>query len=63
VWCGEKQLDVAQRHGLRAQLNDGLLAPATLDNPKQRAKLDDLISRVRNHPALYSYFIKDEPNA
>jgi hypothetical protein len=23
VWCGEKELDVAQRHGLRAQLQDG----------------------------------------
>ncbi|MCX6072609.1 MAG: hypothetical protein NTU91_17445, partial [Chloroflexi bacterium] len=63
VWCGEKQLDVAQRHGLRAQLQDGLLAPATLDNPAQREKLDALIARVRNHPALYSYFITDEPSA
>jgi hypothetical protein len=63
VWCGEKQLDVAQRHGLRAQLKDNLLAPATLDDPKQRAKLDALINRVRNHPALYSYFITDEPSA
>ena len=63
VWCGEKELDVAQRHGLRAQLQDGLLAPGTLDNPGQRAKLDALIARVRHHPALYSYFITDEPSA
>jgi len=63
VWCGEKQLDVAQRHGLRAQLQDGLLRPGTLDNPAQREKLDALIARVRSHPALYSYFITDEPSA
>ncbi len=63
VWCGEKELDLAQRHGLRAQLQDALLAPATLDDAAQRAKLDDLIARVRNHPALYSYFIVDEPSA
>jgi carbohydrate esterase-like sialic acid-specific acetylesterase len=63
VWCGEKQLDIAQRHGLRAQLQDALLAPATLDDAGQRAKLDELIARVRNHPALYSYFIVDEPSA
>ena len=62
VWCGEKELDVAQRHGLRAQLQDGLLT-RTLDNSAQRAKLDALITRVRNHPALYSYFITDEPSA
>lgn len=62
VWCGETELDVAQRHGLRAQLRDGLLTPGTLDNPEQRAKLDALITRVRNHPALYSYFVTDEPS-
>ena len=63
VWCGEKELDVAQRHGLRAQLTDGLLSPAALDDPAQRDKLDALIARVRHHPALYDYFITDEPNA
>ncbi len=63
VWCTEKELDVARRHGLRAQLRDGLLSPATLDNPAQREKLDALIDRVRNHPALYSYYITDEPSA
>lgn len=63
AWCSEQQLDVAQRHGLRAMLTDGLLAPATLDQPAQREKLDALIARVRNHPALYCYFITDEPGA
>lgn len=63
VWCSEQQLDTAQRHGLRAQLSDGLLRPATLDDPAAREKLDALIARVRNHPAMYSYFITDEPSA
>jgi len=63
VWCAEKELDVAHRHGLRAQLRDGLLSPAALNNPTQREKLDALIARVRNHPALYSYYITDEPSA
>lgn len=63
VWCTEKELDVAQRYGLRAQLRDGLLSPATLDNAPQRERLDALIARVRNHPALYSYYITDEPSA
>ncbi len=62
VWCGEQQLDIAQKHGLRAQLQDGLLAPAALDDPAQRIKLEALIDRVRRHPALYSYFITDEPS-
>jgi hypothetical protein len=63
VWCTEPELDTARRHGLRAQLHDGLISPASLDDPAQRAKLDALIARVRTHPALYSYFLTDEPNA
>jgi hypothetical protein len=64
VWCGsEKELDVAQRHGLRGQLSDGLLTPASLDDSQRRAQLDALIARVSKHPALYAYFITDEPNA
>lgn len=63
VWCGEKDLDVAGRHGLRGQLQDPLIAPGTVEDPAQREKLDGLIARVQKHPALYSYFITDEPNA
>ena len=63
VWCTEPELDVAQRHQLRGQLHDRLLSPATLDNPAQREQLADLIARVRHHPALYSYYITDEPSA
>jgi len=63
VWCGEKDLDLVHRHGLRAQLHDGLISPATLDNPAQREKLDALVARARKHPAMYSYFITDEPSA
>ncbi len=64
VWCSEEELDVAQRHGLRGMLQaGGLLSPATLDDPARRAELDALIQRVRNHPAMYCYFITDEPSA
>jgi hypothetical protein len=63
VWCGEGELDTVGRHGLRGQLTHPLLTPASLDDPKRREQLDALISRVRHHPALYSYFITDEPNA
>lgn len=62
VWCGEKDLDVVHRHGLRGQLRDPLLKPASLDDSTQREKLAALIDRVRRHPALYAYYITDEPN-
>lgn len=63
VWCGEADLDLVHRHGLRGQLQDPLLAPESLDDPARREKLDALITRVRGHPALYDYFITDEPNS
>ncbi len=63
VWCSEKELEVARAHGLRAQLQDPLLSPASLENPQRTADLDALISRVKTNPALYPYFITDEPNA
>jgi hypothetical protein len=63
VWCDEKGLDVAQRHGLRGQIQDGLLTPATLEDPKRKEALDQLIARVSKHPAFYAYFITDEPSA
>ncbi|HEX41219.1 MAG TPA: hypothetical protein ENN81_04070 [Phycisphaerales bacterium] len=64
VWCrSEEELDVAQRHRLRAMLMSGLLNPASLEDPSRRGKLDELIARVRRHPALYAYYIIDEPSA
>ncbi len=63
VWCTEQELEVAERHGLRALLRDGLISPASLDDPERRAKLDRLIDRVREHPAMYSYYLTDEPSA
>ncbi len=63
VWCKEKELDTVRQHGLRALLHEGLISPKTLDNPEAKAKLDALIARVRKHPALYAYYLQDEPSA
>jgi len=63
VWCDETQLDTAQKYGLRGQLVNGLLSPQSLNDPNRKEQLDALIERVKAHPALYSYFLTDEPNA
>lgn len=63
VWCGEGDLDLIHRHGLRGQLTHPLLSPATLETPEARQKLEALVNRVKSHPALYAYFVTDEPNA
>lgn len=63
VWCGEKDLDLLKSHRLRGMLHDPLIAPATLENAEKTRQLDALIDRVKKHPAMYSYYIIDEPSA
>lgn len=63
VWCRESELETAHRHGLRALVQDGLLTPASLDDPAKKAALGALVERVRKAPAAYAYFITDEPSA
>ena len=56
-------LDAVARHGLRAMVQSSLLKPEVLDDPVYRPQLDALIERVKNHPAMEAYYIKDEPGA
>lgn len=63
VWCAEKDLDLLEKHGLRGMLRDPLIASASVEYPAEQAKFDALIARVKNHPALYAYYITDEPPA
>ncbi|MDR3687757.1 MAG: hypothetical protein P4L46_00140 [Fimbriimonas sp.] len=63
VWCEEKELATAQKHGLRTMLQSSLLTPETLDDPAKTALLDDQIERVKKSPAMYAYFLRDEPSA
>lgn len=63
VWCGEKERDVVQRHGLRGLLTADVLTHPSLDHADKHAELDALIERVRKHPAFYDYHLIDEPPA
>ncbi|MBN2476589.1 MAG: hypothetical protein JXB62_18400 [Pirellulales bacterium] len=58
------ELDVAQRHGLRAKYQDrAIISPESLTDPVRRLKLDALVDSIRTKPALYAYHIVDEPSA
>lgn len=63
VWCRAEQLDNASKFGLRALLYDERISPEALDVPEKRRQLEALIARVKSHPAMYAYYLKDEPNA
>ena len=65
-----KYLDVYHRHGMRVLFNLGRYVSEWEGNPdfdfndaRQTRELDELIARVRNHPAVYAYYLWDEPNA
>ena len=59
-----EDLDVAHAHGLRLDLiAQDLREPGNLDDPAARARMDSVIGAVKDHPALYSYRIVDEPSA
>jgi hypothetical protein len=63
TWTPADGLDVAARHGLRAMLQSELLVPETLRDEAKRKQLDELIERVKNHPAMEAYYLTDEPGA
>jgi hypothetical protein len=61
-----KALDICQRFSLKAIVFDPEVTPARWDQPfraDRAAKvLPDLIRKVNNHPAVFGYHLKDEPD-
>lgn len=53
-----EMLDTVHRHGLRALHGIG---PRDLDDPKWRTWVDERIAEARDHPAMYAYYLQDEP--
>lgn len=64
ILAGENELDNANKYGLRLHLITGELwrVENIMDDPAKTAAVDALIKRVKNHPAMYAYFIVDEPS-
>ena len=59
VWTeSAEMLDTAHRHGLRAL---HAIGPRDLDDPKWRAWVDQRVAEARDHPAMYAYYLQDEP--
>jgi len=55
-----EDLDTYYRHGIRALM---MVNIPDINDPVQAKALEEKIKLVRNHPAMYAYFIGDEPNA
>jgi len=63
VWSKENELDIVHKYGMRAMIHDQLLTVQALETPENTDRLNAFIDRVKNHPAMYAYYITDEPNA
>ena len=55
-------LDLAQKHGLKAIVCDGRIAPQMPETKGWKATVDAIVKDYADHPALYGYFVRDEPN-
>ncbi|MEA2707556.1 MAG: hypothetical protein QOF78_157 [Phycisphaerales bacterium] len=62
VELNRKILDLCQQTGLKAMIFDARMV-TSLDAPDARAKLAGIVKDYGDHPALYGYFIVDEPSA
>lgn len=62
VWCQSvADLDTAHAHGLRGMVQT--IDPTHIDDPQRREGLAANIDMVKDHPAMYAYYIDDEPSA
>ena len=53
-----EHLDTAHSHGLRSLHSIG---PRDLDDPKWKKWVDARIEEAKDHPAMYAYYLQDEP--
>lgn len=55
-----EDLDLCHRVGLRVML---VVGTPNVDDPAQAKALGELVEKVKHHPALYAYYLVDEPGA
>ena len=55
-------LDLARKHGLKAIVCDARIRVTIPDSPGWEAAVDAVVKDYAEHPALYGYYLKDEPN-
>jgi len=60
-------LDAVQAAGLKALVSDGLChvgnAEAELDDAEITRRVEEVVAKVKGHPAVFGYYLRDEPGA
>jgi hypothetical protein len=60
------RLDLAAAHGLRCIIWDSRFASfyrLDVDSPEGQARMDSIVADYRDHPAMFAYYMGDEPRA
>lgn len=60
---GRQALDLAEKHGLKVLVNDPRIMAKRANDAGFADGLAAVAKEYRDHPALWGYFITDEPNA
>ncbi len=64
VWATKPaEMDLAAKFGMRVLYVQSEFAKCLSTNPAERAKAEREIDRVKDHPALLAYMLRDEPPA
>ena len=58
-----KALDLAQEAGVKLVIADSRIQPDKPVDDEALAKIDEVVAAYKNHPALFGYHVRDEPNA
>ncbi len=56
-------LDLSQRHGLKCMVFDGRVAGVRPAGAETDAAMDAVVAEHRDHPALWGYYLQDEPHS
>jgi hypothetical protein len=60
---GKRALDLAEKNGLKVLLQDGRITARNFQQEGFEKNLDAVVADYAEHPALWGYFVTDEPNA
>jgi len=60
---GKRALDLAEKNGLKLLLQDRRITARNFQQEGFEKNLDAVVADYADHPALWGYFVTDEPNA
>lgn len=57
-----KMLDLCEQAGIQAMVTDGRIGWTMTATPEWEATIGEIVADYSDHPALFGYYLKDEPN-